>query len=54
LYDFTAQTEYELSFKTGQTITLTSWDGEEWWTGEIDGKQGYPLFYFAALLVCSV
>lgn len=38
-YNFTARSEKELSFNKGDVITVTDQD-EEWWYGEIDGKEG--------------
>lgn len=42
LYDFSAQTEGDLSFRTGDVIEIVQrTDNEnEWWTGRLQGKQG--------------
>jgi len=39
LYPFTAQNPVELSFNYGDRIAIISQQGE-WWTGELNGKQG--------------
>ncbi|GLB36589.1 putative BAR domain containing protein [Lyophyllum shimeji] len=42
LYDFTAQAEGDLSFKTGDRIEIVerSANTEDWWTGRLNGEQG--------------
>lgn len=42
LYDFTAQTAGDLSFKTGDRIEIVerSASAEDWWTGRLNGVQG--------------
>jgi len=39
LYDFQAQQAGDLGFKTGDIITIVD-DSKDWWTGELNGKQG--------------
>ncbi|KAL6054994.1 Intersectin 1 (SH3 domain protein), partial [Balamuthia mandrillaris] len=47
LYDFVAENENELSFKKGDVINLLECEEEEeWWRGEIDGREGiFPASY---------
>jgi len=42
LYDFDAQAEGDLSFRTGDVIEIISrtQNDNEWWTGKIDGRSG--------------
>ncbi|KAH7104543.1 BAR-domain-containing protein [Auriculariales sp. MPI-PUGE-AT-0066] len=42
LYDFDAQADGDLSFKTGDQIELLEKTGssEDWWTGRVNGKKG--------------
>ncbi|KAH6665910.1 BAR domain-containing protein [Plectosphaerella plurivora] len=42
LYDYDAQAEGDLSFKTGDVIEIISrtQNENEWWTGRVNGKQG--------------
>ena len=37
LFDYEAKTEIELSFKTGEILTVLSRDDPEWWEGELNG-----------------
>jgi len=39
LYDFDAREANELSFKSGDVVTVLSQDGE-WWTAELHGHTG--------------
>lgn len=42
LYDYTAQQDYEMTIKSGETIAVLSKHGNGWWLGATgDGKQGY-------------
>ncbi len=48
LYDFTGQSDQDLTFRKGDRIVVvqspTSTD--DWWTGELNGKQGlFPANY---------
>lgn len=42
LYDFEAQADGDLSFKSGDRIELVERtdSSEDWWTGKVDGRQG--------------
>ncbi|KAJ3123943.1 Unconventional myosin-Ie [Nowakowskiella sp. JEL0407] len=40
LYDYDAQEADELTFKTGDIITIISKSDEGWWTGSLRGKKG--------------
>ncbi|OLY77692.1 Regulator of cytoskeleton and endocytosis [Smittium mucronatum] len=42
LYDYTSQSDQDLSFKAGDMIELLerTESGEDWWTGKINGKVG--------------
>lgn len=42
LYDYDAQVEGDLSFRTGDVIEIVSrtQNDNEWWTGKLNGKQG--------------
>ncbi|KIM84702.1 hypothetical protein PILCRDRAFT_818315 [Piloderma croceum F 1598] len=42
LYDFEAQADGDLSFKTGDRIEIVEKTGsaEDWWTGKLNGQQG--------------
>ncbi|XP_060793397.1 rho GTPase-activating protein 4a [Neoarius graeffei] len=40
LFDYTARSPAELSFKQGGRLRLYSRASSDWWTGEIDGSQG--------------
>lgn len=46
LYDFDAENPGELSFKEGETITLTNKIDENWFEGSLNGRTGYfPISY---------
>ena len=48
LYDYTAQTEGDLSFKVGDKIEIVEKgdDGNEWWVGRLNGSMGqFPANY---------
>lgn len=46
LYDFDAENPGELSFKEGETITLTNKIDENWYEGSLNGRTGYfPVTY---------
>jgi amphiphysin len=42
LYDFDAQADGDLSFKTGDQIEIVekTASAEDWWTGKLNGRQG--------------
>jgi amphiphysin len=42
LYDFDAQADGDLSFKTGDRIEIVekTESAEDWWTGRLNGQQG--------------
>lgn len=40
VYDYTARTPNELSFKKGQSVFLFTADDDGWASGECHGKQG--------------
>jgi hypothetical protein len=46
-WDFTAETEEEVSFKAGDVILLHEYlEEEEWWKGEVNGEVGlFPSAY---------
>eukprot|EP01087_Luapelamoeba_hula_P000288 TRINITY_DN1019_c0_g1_i1.p1 TRINITY_DN1019_c0_g1~~TRINITY_DN1019_c0_g1_i1.p1 ORF type:complete len:586 (+),score=136.51 TRINITY_DN1019_c0_g1_i1:1155-2912(+) len=51
LYDYTAITDAELSFKEGDLITLLEKTDEFWWDGELEGVVGYfPCNYVEQLV----
>ncbi|XP_059409384.1 SH3 domain-containing protein 19 [Carassius carassius] len=41
LYDFTAETEEDLSFQEGDRILVTAHIDDEWWSGRINGIEGF-------------
>jgi len=41
LYDYTALTETELSFKQGDIILIIAKPDDFWWDGDLNGKVGY-------------
>lgn len=41
LYDFTAETEDDLSFQEGDRILVTAHIDDEWWSGRINGIEGF-------------
>eukprot|EP00029_Vermamoeba_vermiformis_P005510 TRINITY_DN1934_c0_g2_i1.p1 TRINITY_DN1934_c0_g2~~TRINITY_DN1934_c0_g2_i1.p1 ORF type:complete len:451 (-),score=115.05 TRINITY_DN1934_c0_g2_i1:95-1417(-) len=48
VYDFNGETNFDLSFKTGDSIGVLEKQGE-WWKGELNGKVGYfPANYVRA------
>ena len=40
LYDYTAASEDELTFRVGDMIRLVDSSDPDWWEGELDGKRG--------------
>lgn len=59
LYDFAAQAEGDLSFRTGDVIEIIqrTANENEWWTGKVNGKQGqFPGRPYSSVLsvFCSV
>ena len=40
LFDYTAQSDHELSFRAGDVITIIEKDDSGWWHGELSGKLG--------------
>lgn len=40
LFDYTGETQPELSFKKGDIITVTEKDESGWWQGELNGERG--------------
>jgi hypothetical protein len=50
LYDFDAQADGDLSFKTGDRIEIVekTASAEDWWTGKLNGQQGvFPGMLFS-------
>uniref|UniRef100_A0A673N427 SH3 domain-containing protein 19-like n=1 Tax=Sinocyclocheilus rhinocerous TaxID=307959 RepID=A0A673N427_9TELE len=41
LYDFTAETEKDLPFQQGDRILVTAHIDDEWWSGQINGREGF-------------
>ncbi|XP_039549714.1 SH3 domain-containing protein 19 [Pimephales promelas] len=41
LYDFTAETEGDLPFQQGDRILVTDHIDDEWWSGRINGREGF-------------
>eukprot|EP00043_Microstomoeca_roanoka_P012116 m.116281 g.116281 ORF g.116281 m.116281 type:complete len:209 (-) comp15396_c0_seq3:324-950(-) len=41
LYDYTARSEHELSFNKGDVLTVHEIRDDDWWEGELDGKEGF-------------
>jgi hypothetical protein len=41
LFEYSAQTDEELSFVEGDVIEIVARDASGWWTGKLRGKQGY-------------
>jgi len=41
LYDYTATCDTELSFKAGDTLTITEQDNSGWWYASLNGYVGY-------------
>lgn len=41
LYDFTAETEEDLPFQQGDRILVTAHVDDEWWSGRINGREGF-------------
>ncbi|KAI9207023.1 uncharacterized protein BJ171DRAFT_495457 [Polychytrium aggregatum] len=41
LYDYAAAATGELTFKTGDVITVTDTSEKDWWSGELRGNKGY-------------
>ncbi|KAJ3343095.1 hypothetical protein HDU83_005821 [Entophlyctis luteolus] len=46
MYDFDGQREGDLSFRTGDTITVLQKNANDWWVGRIGGREGvFPANY---------
>ncbi|KAJ3349906.1 hypothetical protein HDU83_000198 [Entophlyctis luteolus] len=46
MYDFDGQREGDLSFRTGETITVLQKNANDWWLGRIGGREGvFPANY---------
>ena len=46
LYDFTPEEDGELEFRQGDNIRVIDKSDENWWEGELDGRQGlFPVIY---------
>jgi len=46
MYDYTGQSESEITFKAGDLVKVTKQGNEGWWTGELNGKSGmFPASY---------
>lgn len=41
LYDFSAETEEDLPFQQGDRILVTAHVDDEWWSGRINGREGF-------------
>lgn len=41
LYDFTAETEGDLPFQQGDRILVTDHIDDEWWSGRMNGREGF-------------
>lgn len=41
LYDFTAETEEDLPFQQGERILVTAHIDDEWWSGRVNGREGF-------------
>jgi len=41
LYDYTATCDTELTFKTGDILTVTEQDDSGWWYAELNGQSGF-------------
>ncbi|XP_051558433.1 SH3 domain-containing protein 19 [Myxocyprinus asiaticus] len=41
LYDFTAETEDDLPFQQGDRILVTAHIDDEWWSGRLNGREGF-------------
>ena len=54
LYDFEAQADGDLAFRTGDRIEVVERTGstEDWWTGRLNGVQGvFPGMYIFPQLI---
>ncbi|KAG8852357.1 hypothetical protein FRB96_008703 [Tulasnella sp. 330] len=46
LYDYTSDDKADLHFTEGQTVRIIAHTSDDWWTGEVDGKEGlFPSTY---------
>lgn len=46
MYDYDAASDLELSFKTGDVITVIQQEDNGWWTGSLSGREGqFPITY---------
>lgn len=50
LYDYTATCDTELSFKTGDILTITEQDNSGWWYASLNGYVGYVPKNYVALV----
>lgn len=41
LYDFTEETEGDLPFQQGDRILVTAHIDDEWWSGRMNGREGF-------------
>lgn len=50
MFDFTAENNGELSFKTGDVITTLEWVNEEWMNGRMGSQEGmFPVAFVKIL-----
>jgi len=50
LYDYTGQTDEELSFHEGDLLSIHQKDPGGWWEGELNGRKGWvPANYLQEL-----
>ncbi|XP_043096222.1 SH3 domain-containing protein 19 isoform X3 [Puntigrus tetrazona] len=41
LYDFTAETDEDLPFQQGDRVLVTAHIDDEWWSGRVNGREGF-------------